>query len=52
MALLRVGDATVTTVQELAMPTSARWLLPDAPEPFAILERARPAAPRRTSMSS
>ncbi len=39
---LQVGDAAVTIVQELAMPTSARWLFPDAPDPFAILERARP----------
>lgn len=39
---IHIGDATLTLVEELVMPTSARWMLPDHPEPFAVLERARP----------
>ncbi|MEX2229100.1 MAG: MBL fold metallo-hydrolase [Dehalococcoidia bacterium] len=38
---IRIGDATLTLVEELVMPTSARWMLPDHPEPFALLDRSR-----------
>jgi len=38
----KVGDATVTMVEEFILPTSARWLFPDAEAPFDILNPALP----------
>jgi glyoxylase-like metal-dependent hydrolase (beta-lactamase superfamily II) len=38
----RVGDATVTLVEEFTLPTSARWLFPDSQAPFDILNGALP----------
>src|SRR4029079_6853227 len=38
----KVGDATVTMVEEFILPTSARWLFPDAEAPFDILHPALP----------
>ena len=39
---INIGDARITLVEELVMPTSARWMLPDHPEPFALLDQCRP----------
>ncbi len=39
---ISIGDARVTLVEELVMPTSARWMLPDHPEPWNLLDRCRP----------
>lgn len=38
---LHVGDVKLTLVEELVMPTSARWLFPDHEAPFDVLEGAR-----------
>ena len=37
---VRIGDVQVTRVEELVIPTSVRWLLPDAPAD--ALDNARP----------
>jgi len=39
---VHIGDARVTLVEELVMPTSARWMLPDHPAPFELLDACRP----------
>jgi glyoxylase-like metal-dependent hydrolase (beta-lactamase superfamily II) len=39
---VHIGDVRLTLVEELVMPTSARWMLPDHPAPFEVLEAARP----------
>jgi glyoxylase-like metal-dependent hydrolase (beta-lactamase superfamily II) len=39
---IRLGDVEVTRAVELELPTSPRWLLPEAAEPFALLDAARP----------
>jgi len=36
---LKVGDVSISRVEELVIPTSVRWLLPDAPR--EVVERAR-----------
>ena len=38
---IHIGDARITLVEELVMPTSARWMLPNHPEPFALLDQCR-----------
>lgn len=38
----KVGDATVTVVEEFILPTSVRWMFPDAEAPFDILNPALP----------
>ena len=39
MGDITIGDVTLTRVQEMEMPTSVRWLLPDAPPD--LLDRCR-----------
>ncbi len=39
---IHIGDVKLTLVEELVMPTSARWMLPDHEAPFDVLEAARP----------
>jgi len=39
---IHIGDVKLTLVEELVMPTSARWMFPDHEAPFDILEAARP----------
>lgn len=36
-----IGDVAMTIVEEEVLPTSARWMFPDAEAPFEILEGAR-----------
>lgn len=38
---IEIGPSTLTIVEELVLPTSARWLLPDAEDARGILERSR-----------
>ena len=38
---VQIGDARVTLVEELVMPTSARWMLPDHEAPFELLDACR-----------
>ena len=38
---IEIGPTTLTIVEELVLPTSARWLLPDAEDARGILERSR-----------
>ena len=39
-AALTFGEARVTPVVELIMPTSVRWLLPEHPDPRALRDAA------------
>ena len=39
MGDITIGDVTLTRIQEMEMPTSVRWLLPDAPPD--LLDRCR-----------
>ncbi len=38
---IAIGDVNVTLVEEMVVPTSVRFMLPEAEEPFELLERAR-----------
>ena len=39
---VQIGDVRATLVEELVMPTSARWMLPDHEAPFELLDACRP----------
>ncbi len=38
---VEIGDVRITLVEELVMPTSVRWMLPDHPAPFELLDNCR-----------
>ena len=39
---LIVGDAKITLIEEMVMPTSVKWLLPEYPDPYGLLEKSTP----------
>ena len=41
MNVIEVGAVRITLVEEIVTPTSVRWLLPDAEQPYELLERCR-----------